>query len=156
MSWKICLLVVMMIAGLRLGFGRRENPLEAVVVVHDHGRQTRLALDSPRVRELAGQIEDQLRTADSVLRLAVTPQRIQNILDKEVAVEILYGSTATFTVSALEREVSTKRLLIPLTGDLSGEVTTIFYGVDRYEAGPYRNRRGSEPLRLLVAALRGT
>lgn len=125
----------------------------AAIVVHDHGRQTRLTLDSPKARELAGRCEEQLRTADSVLRLAVTPQRIQEILDKEVAVEVLYGSTATFTVSFGMREIKIRRLLIPLTGELAGEVTTIFYGNKRYEAGPYRNRRGSEEIRALVTGL---
>jgi len=123
------------------------------LTLFDHGRRTAVAAVDPTARELVARCEDQLLTADNILRLAVTPALIQNIQDKELAVEIRYREPKDFLIPFNQQTLHPLRLLIPLTGELAGGVTTIFHGTAQYGAGPYRNRRGTENLLKLVNRL---
>ena len=125
------------------------------VIIHRHGKSLELTASSPGVEDLVALCEEQLQAADGMLRLATTPALIQQIREEEVAVEIVYSRPATFTVSFNRQTLHPLRLLIPLTGDLAGAVTTIFHGKTQYEAGPYRNRKGTAEIVALVARLSG-
>lgn len=122
--------------------------------VFDHGKRLAVAGDSPAARELVSRCEEQLRMADTVLRLAVSPSLLQNLREQELVVEILYAEPRTLARDHPgHTTLRVGRLLIPLTGDLSGEITTIFQGESRYLSGPYRNRQGTAELKELVDKL---
>ncbi len=126
------------------------------VIIHDRGKSLELGPDAPEAAELISRCEDQLRTADGMLRLAVTSRRIEEIRRSVKAVEILYSKPAAFTLSHSGRKVEVQRLMIPLTGELAGEVTTIFHGKEAYGAGPLRNRRGTAEIQQVVERLAGS
>jgi hypothetical protein len=123
------------------------------VSVYVRGQQRDLAPDAVEVRELVTRCEQQLRDADDLLKLAVTPQTIRRIQATEVALEIRYRTPPTLQVAANGLTLRPLRLLIPLTGELAGSVTTIFHGRNAYDAGPYRNRAGTGQLASLVREL---
>lgn len=122
---------------------------EAIVAVFHNGSRT--ILDSQAANELRKRCEAQLMSADSILRLAVSKSFIEGLRRQGLAVEIEYQIPKVLAKG--NRTIEIKRLLIPLSGDLAGPITTIFYGTKEYESGPYRNSRGSEELLNLVQEL---
>ena len=123
------------------------------VTIFDHGKQIAVASPEVTVRELVARCEERLQTADGILRLAVTPALIQDIQDKELAVEIRYREPKDFLIPFNHQTLHPLRLLIPLTGEFAGGITTVFHGTTQYGAGPYRNKRDTEDLVKLVTQL---
>jgi hypothetical protein len=119
-----------------------------VTVFHD-GSKTILSSETADV--LRKQCEAQLMSADSILRLAVSKPFIERLRKQGLAVEIEYDVSKVFVIN--NKTIEIKHLLIPLSGDLAGSITTIFYGMNEYESGPDRNRRGSDELLSLVREL---
>jgi hypothetical protein len=122
------------------------------VTIYDRGEITRLPADRDESQLLITLAEDRLRSANNVLRLAVTPGLIAGIQRSELAVEIGYAQPQTFAIFG-KKEIKPKQLLLPLTGDFAEGVTTIFVGYPQYAAGPYRARGAPDRLRELVNRL---
>src|SRR5262245_46289008 len=127
----------------------------ASVTLYDRGRQVDLSPALPAVQELVAHCEKQLETADDILRLAVTPSLIQEVRAKELAVEIRYAEPKAFVIAFNKQTLRPLRLMVPLTGEYAGEVTTIFHGTTQYGAGPYRNSSGTAAIRAIAETLRG-
>lgn len=155
MKTPLGLLPFVLVLGLGASFlEARRLPPEASVIVYDRGRRQPVARDARGVAELVAACEDRLREADGSLRLAVSRQLIDKIQATETALEIVYPEQRTFELTRLGgRTVRARRLLIPLTGELAGEVTTLFVGDARYENGPLRIRQDTEELRRLWQAV---
>jgi len=94
--------------------------------------------------------------ASSVLRLAVTPELLRRLRENEQALEVDFGKPRVFRLAApLERELRARRLLIPLTGELAGAMTTILWDDGGgYRAGPLRAEKPTDDLADLVEAAR--
>ena len=140
------------------GAGRAtpERP-DAAVVLFERGVRQPLAPGDPAARELVALCETQLQTASEILRLAVGPSLLRDLRDREWVVEITYSTTRTWPSPFPNRPpLRIRRLLIPLSGDLAGSMTTIFLGDAEYVAGPYRNHRGTRELEILAARLDST
>jgi hypothetical protein len=95
-----------------------------------------------------------LQTADNVLRLATTPELIQGLRAREVALEIVYRRPQSFVIGFNKQTIQVDRLLIPLTGEFAGGgPTTMFHGGSTYAAGPYRNSQGIAGIVEIARAL---
>jgi hypothetical protein len=123
---------------------------DATVTLYSGGKKTQI---NQKAGELIASAEAQLRSADAIIRLAVTPELIRNLQTNGTALEIRYGKPKFFVLS-IGRTIEAQRLLIPLSGELSGEITTIFYGgPSSYVAGPYRNKKGTAEITKLVSEI---
>ena len=138
------------ISMLNLGCGVAADTVQAIV--YADGQRTVLSGEALRSSGLVEACESQLISADNVLRLAVFPAMIDAQRRAGLAVEVVYPAPRTFTLAAGGRSVQASRLLVPLTGELAGEVTTIFVGSPEYQAGPFRNRQGTVALAILARA----
>ncbi|HEX9871659.1 MAG TPA: hypothetical protein VGC99_24270 [Candidatus Tectomicrobia bacterium] len=149
-----CSLLVASLSGvLGLKMKAIAQPDKVSVTIYDRGKQLNLAADVAAVQELVSRCEAQMRTADTMLKLAVTPQLIANLRRQEVTIEIRYSQPQTFIISFNGQTVEPMRILIPLTGEFAQGVTTIFYGRDQYAHGPYRNSQGQHEISTVVAKL---
>lgn len=93
----------------------------AVVVHYERGRKR--ILDATKSEELRKECERLFASAKGTLLLIVTPRLVQEIRDKESAVEVDYDAVQTFEVRG--RKVDFTRLLLPLSGRFSEGV--VFY-----------------------------
>lgn len=123
------------------------------VVLFQRGRQHPVAGDSPAGRKLVAECEHQLESANDLLRLAVSPSRLDGLRDKEWVVEVTFAQARVVQSPFGRSPLRVRRLLIPLSGDLAGPLTTIFYGDAQYVSGPYRNDHGTGKLVQLAAEL---
>ena len=98
--------------------------------------------------------EAQVRGADGVLRLAVSNDTIAVLQRDAMTVELVYAEPRTFALAVGGGSIVANRLLVPLSGELAGSITTIFHGNPEYRAGPLRNQRGSAGIASAVDALR--
>jgi hypothetical protein len=120
------------------------------VILYDHGEA--LVLDAEPSVSLIERCERDVAAADDVLRLAVSDATTRELKQQELVLEVVYP--AVRTISSRGRALEISRLLVPLSGNLAGELTTIFYGTAGYRHGPLRRRLSSEELRSLAEAAR--
>lgn len=152
-SWMYCF-VAAILSLVDTGTGEVAQPGPFSVIIYDRGKPIVFSPDTGGIRELVAHCEERLRTADGILRLAVTPHRISEMQQKEVAIEIHYSQPQTFVIPFNGQTLQPTRLLIPLTGDLAQGVSTIFHGSEaQYVAGPYRNSKGNKEIGTLVVHL---
>jgi hypothetical protein len=98
--------------------------------------------------------ENQLKTANSIFKLAVGENLIRDLYKNEISVEIRYPKLKTFIIPINNLEIKAQRLLIPITGEFAGKITTIFYGnASFYSSGPYVNSEGTKDFEYLVESL---
>jgi hypothetical protein len=131
----------------------RAAAAELQVVAHVEGRHVELPADRVAASGLVALCEAQARSAGSVLRLAVSADTIAAQRREALALEILYPAPRQFVMAAGNRSLTVSRLLIPLSGELSGSMSTIFWGNPNYESGPLRNALGTAELARLVQTL---
>lgn len=129
-------------------------PGGVTVSVYRGGQRYTPSVNNDSVRALVKRCEEQVESSDGVLRLAVEEHLIKELMANETVVEIVFDEVRTYRVASRNRSVDLNRMLIPITGDLAGEVTTIFYGKGSgYSSGPLRNAAGSAPVSELVESL---
>jgi hypothetical protein len=145
------------VAGLCvLGSCARAAGVEPGLTVHRDGSAVRVDVGAPGGRALLEACEKRVAAANSVLRLAVTPELLRRLRENEQALEVDFGKPRVFQLGApLERELRARRLLIPLTGELAGGMTTILWDDGGgYRAGPLRAEMPTDDLASLVEAAR--
>lgn len=127
-----------------------DSPGVVLVTLHRQG-QALMRLEPGAHHDLVRACEAQLTGADGILRLAVQDSLIATLRDTELTLEIHYPAPRRFTLDMGGRTLELSRLLIPLSGEYAGPVTTLFYGTeDHWSAGPLRNSRGTEALQALI------
>ncbi len=99
-----------------------------------------------------------LASADDELRLLVTPELTQGILDHDTALEVVFPSLITAdTAFGVKHQI--RRLLIPLSGeygppeDLASAI--IFFGDDGWITGPNQNNFARPELLKMLELLSG-
>ncbi|HYC53894.1 MAG TPA: hypothetical protein VEL28_03040 [Candidatus Binatia bacterium] len=124
------------------------------VVVHESAGRRELPAEAASTSAIVQAVERIIGAADNVLRLAVTPEMLDKVRSADGAVEITFAEVRTFTPAALQgREIRARRLMVPLSGELAGPVTTIFVDDGSgYEAGPLRAPVPTEELARLAQA----
>ncbi len=121
------------------------------IAVHHQGRRLPVPSDSATAVELGSLCLRQFETADSVLRLAVGKATIGDLRRHETAVELWFEPARDLTVGSTGRTLTVHSILIPVSGELAGEVTTLFYATgSAYASGPLRNSAGTSQLGELV------
>lgn len=123
------------------------------LTLYDHGKPIQLPVGDPAVKEIVEQCEALLRTADGVLRLAVSQALIDTIRQQEQALEIDYSRPRTFSVLPSGYPLRASKLLIPLSGEFAQDEATIFHGNGQFAHGPYRNSKGVKAVDSLVKSL---
>ena len=123
-------------------------------VVYEDGRKYELSADALRSSGLLDACEAQVRGATSVLRLGVSSATIEAQRNAGLALEIAYPAPQHFVLAMGGRTIDVTRILIPLAGELSGSVSTIFFGTPGYESGPLRHSQGTAELVRLVRTVR--
>jgi len=120
------------------------------VTLYDHGRQIQLTANQQVTEKIVALCAEQLSNANGVLRLAVTPQLIDDLKQRERTLEIVYDEPQSFVIAFNNNKFEASRLLIPLSGDYAANITTIFVGDAQYKHGPYRNSQGVANIIALV------
>lgn len=112
-------------------------PADAILV-YQSGARREIDASSSHGRALLEAIDQAIARANNVLQLAVTPAFVADLREHETCVEIAFATAHTWKPAALPHyEVQARRLLVPLSGDLAGSVTTIFYDPGSgYAPGP--------------------
>jgi len=124
------------------------------VEIYHAGQKYTLPFDQDAVQDLVRHCEEQLRSADSILRMAVSDHTVRGLKEKETVIEISFRKPKTFSVGFSNQKIEVRRFLIPITGELAGAVTTIFHGSgSKYASGPLRNSRGTSPISTIVERL---
>jgi hypothetical protein len=130
---------------------RLDSPM---ITIYQRGKAVTVSPEHKQYAQLLAECERRLQYANNILRLAVDKHTIRQLQKTEVSVEIQYPMAKHFSIAFNQREITVQRLLIPLSGDLAGEISTIFYADDEgYRSGPYRSDMGSEPIAELVKTL---
>lgn len=125
-----------------------------MVTIHMAGKERRFADEAGAASELVARCTEQFESADGILRMAVSEHTIQELTSNETVVELWFAEPRAFVIGFNNRSVVAQRVLVPLTGELAGDVTTLFYGSGRsWAAGPLRNRRGTAAIAELAEAL---
>jgi hypothetical protein len=96
--------------------------------------------------------ESTVAEADAVLRLAAGEAALLTIR-QGLALEVRYSSPRTIEVPKRQRTDEFDRLLIPLTGELAVDISTVFFGKGRFESGPLRSPRPVAELREQVESV---
>ncbi|HYB98732.1 MAG TPA: hypothetical protein VEC57_06305 [Candidatus Limnocylindrales bacterium] len=146
------LLRALMAAAVALAGCRATAAGQLQVVVYEGGQRRALPVQDASTAALLQAVEDSVHAADAVLRLAVTPQLVETLRNDHGCVEVTYPEPRRFTLPLLQgREVLAQRLLVPLTGELAGTMTTILLDPGSgYRAGPLRASRPTQPLARLA------
>jgi hypothetical protein len=144
------LLTLLVTVGIGWAVARMQEKSQVTVVLHQGGRATTIAKNGPAVDAVVQEVEAQLRSADGVLRLGVTPELIEQLEKDEIVVEIQYRDPPSLIVGFNKNTVRPRRLLVPLTGDYAEGMTTIFHATKEFDAGPYRNSKGVAALKQLI------
>lgn len=152
-GWAARLLKSLLAASLWSMPAARGLPAQVQASAYVDGHRIELPVDRLAASGLLALCEAQVDGADSVLRLGVSAQSIQALRRDAWVLEIVYPAPRRFASAAGGRGIEASRLLIPLSGELSGSVTTVFYGNPEYQAGPLRNRQGSDEIARLVKSL---
>ena len=128
------------------------------VVLHDSGSARDMsAAGDAAVAAVVETAERAVGAGETVLRLAVSEQMLDDIRSRQRSVEIDYGEVRTFRPAAMQgRELPIRRMLIPLSGQLAGQITTIFMDPGGgYEAGPLRAAVSTGELETAVSKAAG-
>lgn len=149
-----CLSGLLLMVGLLAKAQASAEDFRFSLTLYDHGKPIQLAAGDPTVKKIVAQCEALLRTADGVLRLAVSQALIDTIRQRERAVEIHYSQPRTFRVLPNGYPLQASKLLIPLSGEFAQDEATIFHGNGQFAHGPYRNSKGVEVIDSLVKSLR--
>ncbi len=95
---------------------------------------------------------------DDMLRLHVTPERIQNIMSNDSGIEILFHDRVSVT-SRQFGEFTVNKILVPFEGEFVGDkhspVVTVFLGDNVYLTGPLRNSHGLAVLQEIMKVVKG-
>ena len=130
------------------------EPDRVSVRIFRQGQEQVLSPEREEVGALVRLCEEQIASANDVLRLAVGDGTIRDLRLAQTVVEIIFPEPKSITVELLGSPVEVQRLLVPLSGELAGDVTTIFYGSGSgYRSGPLRNRTGTAGLVALTDKL---
>ena len=122
------------------------------VFIYSQGREIPLSQEGHYAKSISDECESILLGADSVLRLAIDPEYIRKIKRQGYAVEVVYDNQHEVQIANLRRQISLSRILIPLEGELAGEVATVFFGDGGYKSGPFRNSVGTASLAAKVGS----
>lgn len=93
-----------------------------------------------------------------MLRLHVSPERIENIMSNDSGIEVLFHDRVSVT-SRQFGEFTVNKILVPFEGEFVGDesspVVTVFLGDNGYFTGPLRNSQGLAVLQEIMKAVRG-
>lgn len=114
----------------------KSKPSQLEIKVHSYGNISTIDPTTQKGQDLIASVESSIKMSNSILRLAVGKQTIRSLKKSGLSIEFIYRKEVQFAVSELGKTFTIDRILIPLSGSLSGAGTTIFYGKKKYLSGP--------------------
>ena len=131
LSLAIVFLAVTITTGAKMKETVRLDAMQ--IIIYQEGQSAIIDSDSPHFLEVLHESESLFTNADSSYRLIVSKERISEIKEKQIALEIIYREIQTRKVGD-RLLVYFTRLLIPLTGEFSNG-TVFFAGAYAYALG---------------------
>jgi hypothetical protein len=123
------------------------------ITVHRDGKARTVAKGSPEATAIWKSALERLEAAEAPLRLAVSDDLIRSLRTGETSVEFAWDAAVSVKPSRLGgRTLEFRRLIVPLSGELSGDRTTLILGdAEVWRNGPYRASLPTAPLLEIVA-----
>lgn len=123
------------------------------ITVHRDGSPRPVAKGSPEAAAIWKAVLERLEGAETPLRLAVSEDLVRSLRTAETSIEFAWDAPVSVTPARLGgRTLEFRRLILPLTGELAGDLSTLVLGdADTWRSGPFRAALPTAPLLEIVA-----
>lgn len=157
--WLIVILFGMVVSVM--ASGNIKNMLindEVRIIVYSRGKKTVLGSQSQSFILLRQKCENFLESADNMAKTLITQNMIENIKEKDSAIEIVYSSLQEIETAYYKKKIKADHLLIPLTGKFvnKGENASvmIFFYSRRTHTSPYSASRDVSDIEELLRSMK--
>ena len=135
-----------------------EAPDMALEWVHlfDDGNKKEVELSSQVENLLVSEVKKMVAESAGVLRLALTPSRVQGYRQQGEGLEMAFIQPDSFSFAKGTRSIKPNRIFILWGGDLVGEGSdglVVMYGYPEYSAGPLPIKEGRSQFLKIINSL---